>query len=108
MMKTKRLELRLSYFEYTLIKSKAEQAKMSMSEYIRSCSLGKHINITNKIDIDTYQLLASYHTNFKRISNLIKENQEPQLKQELENTLKQIQTTLNHILNTYDKQSEEH
>lgn len=107
-MKTKRLHLRLSYFEYSLIKGKAQQANKSMSEYVRDCSLGKQINITNKIDIDTYQLIASYHTNFKRISNLIRQNEEPQLKQELETTLKQIQTTLKYILNIYDKQSEEY
>ena len=72
-MKPKTLRFRVSNSEYYIIKNKAKQAGVTISEFVRSRSLD--YDLTYKLteeEIRIYKQLNSFSDNFRRISNLFK------------------------------------
>ena len=95
-MKTKRIVLRVSYFEKMLIKGKAKELGLSISEYIRVCSTNKLLpKPKTEKELEVYNTLKSYHTNFRRISNLIREKKSKEMLIELEIVMNSIKHEIN-------------
>ena len=72
-MKPKTLRFRVSNSEYYIIKNKAKQAGVTISEYVRSRALD--YDLTYKLteeEIIIYKQLNSFSDHFRRISNLFK------------------------------------
>ena len=72
-MKPKTLRFRVSNSEYYIIKNKAKQAGVTISEYVRSRALD--YDLTYKLteeEIIVYKQLNSFSDHFRRISNLFK------------------------------------
>lgn len=72
-MKPKTLRFRVSNSEYYIIKNKAKQAGITISEYVRSRALD--YDLTYKLteeEIIVYKQLNSFSDHFRRISNLFK------------------------------------
>ena len=72
-MKPKTFRFRVSNSEYYIIKNKAKQAGITISEYVRSRALD--YDLTYKLteeEIIVYKQLNSFSDHFRRISNLFK------------------------------------
>lgn len=70
-MKSKFIKFRASNTELLIIKKKAEQCGLSMSDYVRSLSLDYKVKarLTDE-EIEQYKSLIKYADNFRRITNL--------------------------------------
>jgi hypothetical protein len=72
-----RLVFRVYAIEKKVIELAASKSGLSLSDYLRRCSLGKTIHSSmEKEELDLYRLLIEYRNNFSRISNLIKERED--------------------------------
>ncbi|MEL1248371.1 MULTISPECIES: plasmid mobilization protein [Flavobacterium] len=72
-MKNYFIKFRVSKVEYLIIKKKAEDSGISISELMRA--LAFNYKLSSKLtpeEIECYQLLSKYGDNFRRISNLFK------------------------------------
>lgn len=72
-MKNYFIKFRVSKIEYLIIKKKAEDSGISISELMRA--LAFNYKLSSKLtpeEIECYQLLSKYGDNFRRISNLFK------------------------------------
>ena len=73
MNKTKRIEIRLEIFEEKLLKLKARETGLCVSQYIRHCALDKKIpKQLNESELEVYRDLKKFYNNFSSISNLLK------------------------------------
>lgn len=80
----KRIEIRVSSFEKKLLQIKASEVGLSLSEYMRSSSLGKSIvRPPTTEEMEVYLLLKNYQSNFSRIANIFKKMDYPQLEVEI-------------------------
>lgn len=71
--RTKRIDVRCSYYEYLAIESKADEAGLSVSEYLRRCALNRVIApALTAEELEVYVQLKKYATNFVQIANYIK------------------------------------
>lgn len=97
--KTEKIQLRLTSFEKKLLKIKAEDSGLTLSEFVLSSALNRQIKppMTSE-ELEVYKDLKQYQTNFARISNLIK-GKEKGLNEEIEQTIKLINQHLNSIVN---------
>lgn len=83
-MKSQRIIIRVSYFEKMLIFGKAKSLNINTSEYIRICALDKLLpRPKSSQELEIFNTLIKYHTNFRRLSNLIREKDNPQLHSEI-------------------------
>ena len=70
--RNQRIEIRVSYLERSAIELNAEKAGLSVSEYVRDCSLHRVIQARRTSEeLQAYQNLSNFKTNFSRISNLL-------------------------------------
>lgn len=97
--KTEKIQLRLTSFEKKLLKIKAEESGLTLSEFVLSSALNRQIKppMTSE-ELESYKTLKQYQTNFARISNLIK-GKENGLNEEIEHTIKLINIHLKNIVN---------
>ena len=73
MNKIRKIEFRVTYSEYLIIKKRAQKTGCTTSEFLRGTAL--HYPITYKLtpnEIEVYMMLNKYADNFRRISNLFK------------------------------------
>ena len=71
--RTKRIDVRCSYFEMLILRSKADEAGLSLSEYLRRCALNRVIApALTAEELEVYVQLKRYATNFVQIANYIK------------------------------------
>lgn len=98
MKKTKKIEFRVTLTEYLIIKNKAKKTGGSMSEYLRSMSLG--YDLTYKLsddEIEVYKQLNKFSDNFRRIGNLFKLGDVTGVKETSIETSKLIRNHLNKL-----------
>jgi molybdopterin-biosynthesis enzyme MoeA-like protein len=79
--------------ERMLIESKAKSSGYSMSQFMVESSLGKELKLLSEGEKTAYKNLATYHTNFNRISTLVRHNQDisRELNEVLRETKKQLE-----------------
>ncbi|MDC8028354.1 hypothetical protein NBY09_19735, partial [Elizabethkingia anophelis] len=78
--------------ERMLIESKAKSSGYSMSQFMVESSLGKELKLLSEGEKTAYKNLATYHTNFNRISTLVRHNQD--ISRELNEVLREIKKQL--------------
>lgn len=67
------LKFRCTRLEKAIIKKKAENSGLSMSEFARASSLGQKVGTKfTEEEMELYQMFVKYHNNFKSISNAMK------------------------------------
>lgn len=94
-MKNKLVKFRVSIIEDLIIKKKASNSGVSVSELMRGLVL--NYKLSNKLtpeEIECYQLLSKYADNFRRISNLFKLGDTTGVKEEAIATSKLIREHL--------------
>ena len=97
--KNEKIQIRLTSFEKTLLKIKAEDSGLTLSEFVLSSALNRQIKPPmTEGELEVYKDLKQYQTNFARISNLIK-GKENGLNEEIEQTIKLINQHLKNIIN---------
>lgn len=97
--KSQRIEIRVSYLERSAIELNAEKAGLSVSEYVRDCSLHRVIQARRTSqELQAYQNLSNFRTNFARISNLLVVQDETLLKSEIHDLVQKIDQALNDII----------
>jgi len=73
MNKTKNILIRVNLFDEKLIKVKAKDCGLCVSEYLRRCALDKKVpKSLNTDEIEAYKDLKKFYNNFTAISNLLK------------------------------------
>ena len=96
--RTRKIEFRVSYFERLGIEMNAERAGLSVSEFVRDCALSRQILARRTPqELEAYQNLANFKSNFSRISNLVSAGEEPQLKAEIHDLIKKLNKALEDI-----------
>lgn len=90
MNRTERIEIRCNVFDKEVIKMKANESNMSISEYLLFCGLGRQLPkpMTNE-ELDAFKELRQFQTNFARISNFIKKYDDENIKREVRELLEQ-------------------
>jgi hypothetical protein len=92
------LKFRCTNLEKAIIKKKAENTGLSMSEFARAAALGQTVKskFTDE-EFEIYQTLLKYHKNFTALSNLFKakdpslSNLNKELALEIKGVLKKLQ-----------------
>lgn len=102
-MPTKRnskIEVRVSYFERLGIEMNAQKAGLSISEYVRDSALSRQILARRTPqELEAYQNLANFKTNFSRIANLVNAGEELRLKAEIYDLIQKLNKALEDISN---------
>lgn len=90
MNRTERIEIRCNIFDKEVIKMKASESNMSISEYLLFCGLGRQLPkpMTSE-ELEAFKELRQFQTNFARISNFIKKYDDENLKAEVRELLEQ-------------------
>lgn len=96
-MKKEILKFRCTSLEKAIIKKKAENCGLSMSEFVRASSLNQKISskFTDE-EFDIYSTLLIYHKNFTALSNLFKAK-DPSLSNEVRVLANEIKSILKKI-----------
>lgn len=93
-MKRTYIKFRCSIYEKKLLKKRAEQAGISLSEYCRSTAFGSSmIERLTPEQMEHYKMLVKYKNNFTSISNMFKKRN-PKLANEVAELAEQIRTHL--------------
>jgi len=96
MNKTKNILIRVNLFDEKLIKVKAKDCGLSVSEYIRRCALNKSVPRTmDSEELQAYKDLKKFYNNFTAISNYLKHGDHQKMIAEIED----LKTTLKEHLN---------
>lgn len=105
--RTKRIDVRCSYFEQLALQSKADEVGLPLSEYLRRCGLDKIIPpALTAEELEVYKELKRYATNFVQIANFIK-NKDQRLFAEIKYLVKVFNDELTYIKSKrYGKQSD--
>ena len=105
--RTKRIDVRCSYFEQLALQSKADEVGLPLSEYLRRCGLDKLIPpALTEEELEVYKELKRYATNFVQIANFIK-NKDQRLFAEIKYLVKVFNDELTYIKSKrYGKQSD--
>lgn len=94
--KRKILRVRLSLQEKQAIKVNADKASLTVSEYVRSCGLGKHI--VSKVNLKAVAELNRLGGLVKLCLMRISDHPEaPEVRSELNRTLKAIVSEIEHL-----------
>ena len=90
MNRTERIEIRCDIFQKEIIKMKASESNMSISEYMLFCGLGRQLPkpMTSE-ELEAFKELKQFQTNFARISNFIKKYDDENIKREIRELLEQ-------------------
>ena len=88
-------KFRSTIFEKKLIKVKAKNASLSVSEYCRRSAMEKKVvqRLTDE-EIEIYQSLVKFHNNFKYIGNMFRKKN-PELTTEVYQLADEIKKHLN-------------
>src|SRR5690606_13112016 len=97
MRKESRIEIRVDSFEKKLLKIKASEAGLNLSDYIRFSALNRKIYNRSEKIIEAYLLLQKYQDNFRRISNLFKNGNYPMMHKEILEVREEIMKHLKSI-----------
>ncbi|MDM1518122.1 MULTISPECIES: hypothetical protein [Bacteria] len=90
MNRTERIEIRCDIFQKEVIKMKAKESNMSVSEYMLYCGLGRQLpKPMSEAELEAFKELRQFQTNFARISNYIKQYNDEALKAEVRELLEQ-------------------
>lgn len=104
MNKTKNILIRVNLFDEKLIKVKAKDCGLSVSEYLRRCGLNKSVpKSMNTEELEVYKDLKKFYNNFTSISNLLVKGDHARMIQEIEELKSSLKEHLKKI--TDDKQS---
>ena len=98
MMKTKRMEFRVTPSEFLIIKRKANQSGSTVSDYVRNTAM--NYQLSHKLtsdELDTYKMLIKYADNFRRIDNYLKKGDITGMKEETKKTAIVIRQHLNKL-----------
>lgn len=88
--RTERIEIRCDYMQKEVIKIKAKESNMSVSEYMLYCGLGRQLpKLMSEGELEAFKELRQFQTNFARISNYIKQYNDEALKAEVRELLEQ-------------------
>ena len=90
--RTSQISIRMTPMERMLIESRAKSSGYSMSQFMVESSLGKELKLLSEGEKTAYKNLATYHTNFNRISTLVRHNQD--ISRELNEVLREIKKQL--------------
>lgn len=72
--KTKRIHFRVTNFEKLKIEKKAKKAGLTLSDYCRKTALDRKLDYRlSDEELEMFQMLVKYKSNFSRLSNLIRE-----------------------------------
>jgi len=92
------LKFRCTNLEKAIIKKKADNTGLSMSEFTRAAALNQRINSKfTEEEMEVFQMLLKYHKNFTALSNLFKakdpslSNLTQELALEIKKQLKKVQ-----------------
>lgn len=97
MNRKKFLKFRCTSLEKALIKKKAANTGLSMSEFSRAAALGQKISSKfTPEELEVYQMLLKYHQNFTALTNLFKAKN-PSLSNETKVLADEIKTILQKI-----------
>lgn len=100
MNKTKIIKFRADAFEEKLIKVKAKESGLSLSDYVRRCALNRTLpKILTTEELEIYKDLKKYHQNFASIGNLFKKGEYPTLVSEIKKVKKELSEHLKIIAN---------
>lgn len=93
-MKKQRIELRVSTLEKEIIKKKAENSGLSVSEYLVRAALNEKISYKLTTDeLEAYKGLHEIRRNFTLISNMFK-IKDPELAKKVEETATEVKEHL--------------
>lgn len=70
--KSQAISVRMTPMERMLIESRAKDSGMSMSSYMVLSSMGKELKLLSQEQKTAYKHLATYHSHFSRIGNLVR------------------------------------
>jgi hypothetical protein len=94
----KTIKVRVTQLEKKWIAYSAGKAGLTISDFLRKSALNKEIRVRfTEEEIELYKTLQHYHTNFVRIGNYIKNNNNDlfneieMVKNEIKNVLKRFQ-----------------
>lgn len=91
----RRMECRVTNTELLILKKKAEQAGITLSEYIRGTALNYDLAYKlSKDEILCYKQLTELKNNFQRISNFIKNKASYELLNEIQDVISVVNTHL--------------
>lgn len=100
MNKTKRIEIRLNLFDEKLIRVKAQDCGLPVSEYVRRCALNKSVpKSLNSDELEVYKDLKKFYNNFSSISNLFKKGDHVKMVEEIQDLKREIKKQLEKINN---------
>ncbi|GET25844.1 mobilization protein MbpA [Prolixibacter sp. NT017] len=96
-MKRKKIEFRCSSLEKAIIKKKAENAGLKISEFCRATALGQRVTfrMTDE-ELSVYKMLVTYSNNFTRIGNLFRDK-DTRFAQEIRQTSDEIKKHLRRL-----------
>jgi len=91
MEKSERIFIRVGLLDKEIIKQKANEVNLSVSEYMVRTALGRNLPraMTNE-ELQAYLELKKFQTNFTRISNFIKHKADEEMKSEIKEMLEEI------------------
>ena len=91
MEKKERISIRVDLFDKEIIKTKAKEVNLSLSEFMVRAALSRTLPraMTNE-ELDAYVELKKFQTNFTRISNFIKHKADEEMKIEIKEMLEEI------------------
>ena len=91
--RNKEIKCRVTPLEKKAIELSADEAGLSLSDFVRKCAMNKKVRLRfTPEEMETYAMLHKYHDNFRRISNLIKNN--PHVTEELTKEVKEVQALI--------------
>ncbi len=91
--RTERIEIRCDVFEKEVIKMKAAESNMSVSEYVLYCAMGRQLpKPMSPGELEAFKELRQFQTNFARISNFIKNYNDEGLKAEVRELLEKTKS----------------
>lgn len=98
--KTDKIEIRIEPWDKALIRQKANNLNMSMSEFILRTALGRELPPPpSPIQMNAYLLLQQYKGNFVRISNLFRKGNYPLMLDRITDLIEKIEKHLDIIEN---------
>jgi len=95
--KSHAVSVRMTPMERMLIESRAKETGMSMSSYMVLCSLGKELKLLTEEQKTAYKHLATYHSHFARIGNLVRNNSN--ISAEVTEVIREIKKQLERLRN---------
>lgn len=99
MEKRTNINIRISPHDKNIIKAKARELEISVSEYLTRAGLQRKLpRAMEKTELEVWLMLKQYQSNFRRISNLIKKRN-PSLDVEIKKMIQELENDLNYVRN---------